>query len=407
MKITYNPDGSISFGSDMKDVSSLIEFLSGGLVENKEKAFLNTLDFMSNKRPLLGQIAKVYYEYVNRHNKIKLLHQQIPLLVSDQCFDGELYDIADIKCTYDRNFSEIKRKDVDLPTKNKNYVQNIIDHKYNGSEENSPFNNRFCYRIVNVISPKDIQFEYCYYFDYINTCEYQFYLFAKDVIRHIKKISDNSFNVSKLKREINPFDFTNRYLVPGINTLLIFWDKSNPIMYIHKRSKKTVAEAINVKHIVPAGTFQPIHMDDGNHGVDFSFYTNIMREFGEELTGDKELVHPKGILEDVIKRPSLVPIDHLIRIGRGKIYYAGLTFDCLTLKPEILSIMVLFREDYEKFIGPINFTESFEGDPFAVKFDKPTLEQYVLDPEMLPAGAGCLFMASENYDRIASEMRTT
>lgn len=400
MKVTHGPEG-VSFEADANDIKDLLRVLSAGLIESKEEKFLRVLEFMGNERASLGKIASNYYK-----NSYNLLHDKIPLLISDEGFESNLSDISTVKLTYKHEKNFVKQKIKDLPDKDKSYTQNIIKYKFGGDQKESPYDDHFCYRLTNIITPSTLEFEYCYYTDYINTCEYNFYLFAKAVVDKAEKIESGKVRIKKLKRDLSPFDYKNRYLVPGINTLLVFWDKLNPLMYLHNRNKGTTAEAINVKHVVPAGTFQPIHIDDGNHKSDFSLYTNMMREFGEELKGDRELFHPKGVLENVLERPSISGLDHLIRqVRRGKVYFGGVTFDCLTLKPEILTVMILYREDYEKFIGPINFQENYEGDPFAVKFNKDTLNQYTFDRDMLPAGAGCLYLAHENYDRLIKDMQ--
>jgi hypothetical protein len=400
MTIEIKPDGSLSL-DPLGAFETFLNFFSSLGKSKKQEAFLETLEYMSNHRSDLARIAGEYYTL----NGYQLIHPKIPLLAGENFYYGELKNIDDVLCTYDRKRTQVELKNLGLPDAKKNYVQSIIDIKYGGEEENSPFKRNFCYRLVDVKSPTQISFEHCDYFDYINTCEYQFYLFAAQIKRNLKNNIFEKKRLKKLKREIEPFNLSNRYHVPGINTLLIFWEEDNPCMYIHKRNKKTTAEAINVKHIVPAGTFQPIHMDDANHEHDFSMYTNILREFGEELAGDRELIHPHGVLENVLERDSLKPIDSLIKAGVGQVYYGGITYDCLTLKPEILSIMVIQKKDFEEHIGPVQFIENYEGEPFAVQFNKQTLRQYCFDPEMLPAGAGCLYLALEHFERIEEDMR--
>jgi hypothetical protein len=398
IKITQNPDGTFSFEIGFEDS---IKWLFGSRYKRKEDRFLRTLEFMGDNRGRLSRIANTFYR---TKKDIRLLHEDIPLILNKH-FDHQLHPMSSITCTYEDQCTKLEPRRGRLPNERKDYVNNIIDYKYAGNVEVSPYKNHFCYRLVDLKSVNELHFEHCRYFDFVNTCEYDFFLFAEEVLTNIQKIDQRKFDIGKLHRTLDPHSFTNRYLVPGINTLLIFGGGDKSEMYLHMRNKKTTAEAINVKHVVPAGTFQPIHMDDGNHEVDFSLYVNVLREFGEELAGDQELVHPRGVRENVLERPSLAPIHKLLRNGKGKMYFAGVTFDSLNLKPEILSILLLSRKDYEKLVGPINPIENYEGDPFAVKFDKKTLEKYAFDENMLSAGAGCLYMAYKNFDQLVKEIR--
>ncbi len=283
-------------------------------------------------------------------------------------------------------------------------MSNLIELLYGGDETSSPYKPNLCYRLVNGNKNHELTFSLCDYYDFLNSCEYLMYDFVHKILKKniFEEYKAGRGNVDiKVDRKCNPFDFSNRCMVPGINTLLIFLGKE-PLMYIHQRSKKTVAEAINVKHVVPAGTFQPIHTDDACHDQDFSLYANVMREFGEELYGDPDIVHPLGQLENIFERPSIAPFHQLVKRGLGKVFYAGFGLDCLNLKPEILTLMVYNKEDFEILFGGINFTPNDEGIPFAVTFTKENLHKYSRDIKMLPAGAGCMFKAYQNYDVIVN-----
>jgi hypothetical protein len=356
-----------------------------------EEKFQATLEFIKTNRGILSRIASVYYI----KQGYKLLDDNIPLLMNDSWFVSEPQPIDSLKLNF------IKESPIATPHSYENlpykgdYLTNLIKVMYCGNEEKAPYRDNICYRLVSYKGYNELTFSLCSYFNYINSCEYLLFDFTHQILVNHKP-----------NRQLDPFDFSNRYMVPGINTLLVFLDEGESWMYLHKRSKTNVAEAINTKHVVPAGTFQPIHEDDSFHNQDFCFYTNIMREFGEELYSDKEIIHPAGSREDIFQRRSIRPYHHLLQRRLGKVYYLGFGLDCLTLKPEIISLMVYNKNDFESFFGGLNFKPNNEGKPFAVPFTKEVLREYYMDREMQPVAAGCMFYAYKFYDQIIKCLNT-
>lgn len=391
------------------------------LTEN-EKEFVEILKLMKNKRSIFSDYAKDYYynkefKLLGCNNSLayddELKNHLISLLINDN-YDYDLIDIdvADGKKVFKQEQTSANQnfnaniENNNLPHPYKTYLENIIEVEYSGDLDGSPYVNKPCYRLIN-IENSNTYFDVTSYFDYINSCEYQYYQFAKYLYTEFYDETQKDFtgiDIEKIEQRIDPFEYTNRHLVPGINTLFILLNDQNPenesIMYIHERTEY-VAEAVNTKHVVPAGTFQPIHTAIDQHMRDFSFYKNIMREFGEEMIGDEELEHPEGVVEEVLERKSIEGIDYFVRENVGKVFYGGVTYDCLTLKPEILTIFVLPKNAFQKALGlQLERDGTYEGSPKAVSFNREMLIQFIRDKNMLSAGAGCMLLAYYHYDEI-------
>ncbi len=382
------------------------------LLKDPREEFRKIFEYVRENRGFLGATAAQYY----KDRKFELFGNQIPLLVHTDWILDKLQPLSKARDIIVMAHALKDKLQTDRLLRPKNlplsgtYIDNIIDVIYNGKADKAPYIDNPCYRLLK-FEPREgdykLIFSRCSYFDYINTCEYLLYDFARSLIKRLqsrKNIENELTKALKFKREADPFDFTNRCMVPGTNTLLVFLDCDEPLMWLHSRDDPTtVAEAVKTRHVVPAGTFQPIHVDDSYHEQDFSLFANILREFGEELYGDEEIVHPVGIRHSIYERPSILKYFRLIERGFGKVFYAGFGLDCLTLKPELLTIMVFVRKDFEAFFGRMDFKEhNKEGKPFAVPFKKDKLQYYFSDRKTLPAGAGCLYIAHQHFDELCN-----
>lgn len=391
-----------NFPFEVPPVTNLTEILETfASAQTNEKRFKQTIGVIKNYRGQLSQIAAKYYQTKG----YTLLSNDIPLLIKDTWTVNSPIPINDIKLSFRKeNKNNYCYTTGHLPL-NDTYVSNIINLLYQGDKAGSPYRDNLCYVLQDYQDDKTFTFSLCQYFDYINTCEYIMYDFVYNLLaQNVNKApSDQTGLTIDFNRDYDPFNFHNRYAVAGICTLIIFLDKEQPLMYIHKRSKKAhdLAEAINVMHVIPAGTFQPIHETDSFHQQDFNFFTNIMREFGEELYSDKENLYPAGKQEDIFKRKSILQNVHLIKNGLCKVFYVGFGVDCLNLKPEILTILVYNKQGFVSLFGGLNFEPNNEGKPFAVPFNKETLLQYSSDIEMFPSGAACMYKAYEHYNEIS------
>lgn len=378
---------------------------------NPDSGFRETFEFIKQNRGPLARLAARYHQQLGH----TLISENAPLLIQPAWRLRHLHPITvdheTLTFVPDNQTAQTYFRTT-LPTHG-TYLQNIIKYIYDGNDKKAPYTNNLCYRLTDLTVKNGIH-EFTFttgrYFDYVNSCEYLMYEFARKFGQELDQVAgeaDDGTSVDlklDFKRSVDPFDFSNRSAVPGINTLLVFLDHHRPIFWLHERfNPSTVAEAVNTFHVVPAGTFQPIHYADSNHEKDFSFFRNTMREFGEELFGDKEIVNPVGLQEDVLDRASIAKYYDLHKRGRAKLFYAGTGLDCLTLKPEILTIMVFVKSEFEEIFGDVHFWEhNEEGQPFALPFNRETVLRYLSQSATLPAGAGCLSQAYTHFDELSS-----
>ncbi|WP_193368499.1 hypothetical protein [Pelagibius marinus] len=406
MAIAFDPQKG-TFSPDYSGLFRLANEL--GFIPDPRERFRRTFSFIRSNRGFLAQVGATYY----KNRNVDLLGGVIPLLVTPNWLMDQLQPIE-----VEQNYMEMGES-IDIPmtfTPKKlpikgTYLENIVEVIYEGNIDKSPYRNALCYRLTRTFKENGVQrfeFSTCKYFDYINSCEYLMYDFARSLLQKTKKGNRamGTPNIEErhlqFERPVDPFDLLNRSMVPGTNTLLVFLDIDDPIMWLHSRENASaIAEAVNTVHVVPAGTFQPVHVEDSFHEQDFSFFANVMREFGEELYGDEEVIDPYRVKHNIFERDSIRPYFRLCSRGLGKLFYAGMGLDCLTLKPEILTIMVFVRKDFEDIFGPVAFdAHNDEGVPFSVPFTKDMIHQRFSDPKTLPAGAGCLYQAYQHFDEI-------
>jgi hypothetical protein len=372
----------------------VIKDIVSRLRQKPREQFIDIHQEISECRSAFSQAAMYYYQ----NKGSRLLGGTIPLLIKDSWIPQKAEPIENVKLSFSKNSTIQPIQSNNLPEKG-SYIDNIVKLRYNGKAQEAPYKNNLCYQLNEIGKGSQFKFSLCNYFDYINTCEYLMY----DFIRGMARAGISKLIKGQYDRGIDPFDFTNRYCAPGINTLLLFSDNNKPKMYLHSRSEK-VAEGINTKHVVPAGTFQPIHHDDSYHERDFNFYVNIMREFGEEFYGDKDLVLPVNEKEDILKRKSIRKYHYLITQNRAKVFYLGIGLDCLTLKPEILTAIIFKLKDFDELFGGVNLKPNNEGIPYAVDLTRDNLKSYSKDITMLPAGAGCMYQTLQFYDDITNSV---
>lgn len=250
------------------------------------------------------------------------------------------------------------------------------------------FVDELCYRLLKVepgFGRHILTFGAARYSDYVDTCEFSALEYAHSVA---SGVSQNRTH-SEYRRSI-PYalEFQNRNAVAGINTILILrGTPSGDVFFLHKRGLNTV-EGANTYHVVPAGTFQPDSYENGFFKRDFSIKRTVLREFSEELLGLAELEQTNRAGEDFVSDPRLNWIIFGLYSGAVKIYYFGLGLDPLTLKPEILTCLVINATMFPDFA--VSIRNNFEGRSFQVELTDEQLQKWSAKPEMLPAGAACL-----------------
>lgn len=411
MVIKINPSTG-EIGLDYSQLKELVEDIS-----NKAKSLANKISdarkrkqiekfhtyrgFLVSNRRLAAILARLYYR-----DDFKILDCGIPILYRDEWIPPTPIDLREVRLEWlshkEFNFDKSIFAEEDIsPFGERRYSSLQLELVKNIKLYNDP-----TYRLTEVENKENchiLKFGLDTYFNYIDTCELLAYEFCKEVVKGME--TDVEFSADSIKDrfklslrgQIDPFDFSNRSAAAGLNTILIVLDNNQtPKFYLHERSATEVAEGINTISVVPAGTFQPRHKRDGYHSQDFDLYTNLIREFAEELLGVEEFRNLSAKLTDIFEIEILKEIDYFVRKGLIKVYYLGIGLDCLTIKPEILTALVLEREIIDTFLRR-EFVDSFEGENFEIEFSPGQLKSRMEDEKIMPAAAACLWLVEKNF----------
>ena len=385
---------------------SLARKISNVRKQRQTEEFLTFRQFLVSNRKLASILARFYY----KGNDLKILDENIPIMYKKEWIPSTPIDLTTIRLEMlsQKGFKfdkSIYAEENILPLREKRYSSLLSPESAKRIIDGIVMYDAPTYRLMEIESYGDsylLKFGRDTYFNYIDTCELIALEFCKEIVKKVK--NNDKFSVDsikdkmklKLRGQIDPFDFNNRCAGVGINTILILVNnKRLSSFYIHQRSAVKIAEAINTIHVVPAGTFQPRHK--AYMSEDFSLYNNLMREFGEELLGQKEFEKMVQDRSNIFDIEILKKYSFLIEKNLGKVYYLGMGLDCLTTKPEILTALVFDKEAVDILLGGCNFEDNFEGEYQEVEFSEEALSMYIQDERILPAGAACLWLVRKNF----------
>jgi hypothetical protein len=198
----------------------------------------------------------------------------------------------------------------------------------------------------------------------------------------------------------SPFDLRKRCGVPGVNTVTIRRGRPAPSFLLHERSAQNVATSQAVTHVAPAGEFQPRDLSSLAGIVDLDLWSNIAREYAEELLG---LSDAQGQPIDMRHSSRLGEVMSALNDARASggvsVWYLGVGLDPLTWKPEILTAAVWEPDVFDSVFRDM-VAENDEGrfifrDP-ETKAMIPFTEGNVdtsFRGTFLPAGTACLALA--------------
>ena len=239
------------------------------------------------------------------------------------------------------------------------------------------------------------------YFAFYNTCEAIAFELAQWCLHHPGRLPNpdrRELGVHRTPESI--FDLSNRNAVPGLNALfLLFGGPGKDLFFLHDRSeaKRGLAEAQNMHHVVPSGTFGPDSYKDSYHERDFSLHRTVFRELAEELLGKKEVADYQIYGEDFMKDEKVALFVEGERKGHLKIFFLGLGLDPVNTKPDILLCIAadarrLGIKSYKSV-----FRKNWEGAHFAQPWSKERLLDWAEKPTVYPAGAACLKLAATRH----------
>lgn len=232
---------------------------------------------------------------------------------------------------------------------------------------------------------------------------------------------------------IDPLDFANRSVGTGINTLLVLCSRRRPPGFLlHQRGKGAsspdapikLAEGGSTLHVVPAGTFQPVHgqwlLGPQEPDPEFSLSRNVLREFCEEALycddpqvrqryrGWENMIRAVYLAQDPDKvfdqHPTLRATKDFFDQGRARQFFLGAALDLVSTKLEILTVLLLDWDEFEQR-GLRITRENPEGLVQDLREFSPAGLAAALREELLqPAGAGCLALARRHFDALNAEI---
>ncbi|CAO5164036.1 putative transcriptional regulator [Frankia sp. AiPs1] len=283
------------------------------------------------------------------------------------------------------------------------------------------FENRLSFRLLDIggdgtaaagaTNRPTLDFGHTTYFDAVDVCE----TVAHEAAAAMAS-SGLSWPALPFRARIgSPFDFARRVALPSINTLTIRHDRGGQAsFFLHRRSAGSVATAGGVYHVIPAGVFQPSGITAVHHEADFDLWHNIMRELSEELLGNPE--HDGSSSNPIIYETDepFRSFEQARRAGTMRVSYFGLGLDALTLFGEILTVVVIDADAFDKLFGGM-VQSNPEGSVVTagpnravtegIPFTHAALRRLIDTEPIAPSAAACLELAWRHRETLLPGLR--
>jgi len=410
--------GTVSF--DLEDIENSIKYVAEGIQYIKEKNYKkeiqNVLKARSFEIENNNKLTKLIYDfYLQNTSDMYKWEVDLSIIMKREWVLENPIDIShmdDNKCNlnislvpiFDKiSYNIYKDSDI-IPKKAKEYTSILTNYT------NTYLRNDKIYRIKGVsINEDKIEMTFCLdtYFNYINTCRLISLETSKAIIKkglENHDVENNEvFNSLHIRNNIDIFDFNNRIIPVGINTLFILADpKKEDLMILHKRNK-IIFDGPCTINVIPAGTFQPLC--EGFVNTDFSFINNIVKEFCEKILGVEKLIlmtNEKTCIDEI---PIARKIKMLIKKNLAKIYLLSFGFDPLTTKFEIATTMIIDKEAFDSFIDNKIINKNNEGEIETSDYSLNSLKYYLSKDDFLTPGKNCLKLTELNYNYFEEEKK--
>jgi transcriptional regulator with XRE-family HTH domain len=273
----------------------------------------------------------------------------------------------------------------------------------------SLFENRVSYRLLDLTCGQSCQeqtYGYTTYFAMVDVCEVVAHEIAAAWLRH----DGNADRIGLLELPFravigDPFDLSRRPVLPSTDTLTIRHDPrtGRSSLLLHRRNSDNVALAGGMTHIIPAGVFQPSGIAPHSVSADFDIWHNILRELSEEFLGNPE--HSgSGEPIDYDAEEPFASLNAARRDGQIRLWYLGTGLDPLTLAGEILTVLVIDAEVFDRVFADIVAWNS-EGDvvfgadgSVGVPWRRDTVYRLLATEPLAPAARACLELAWDQQD---------
>jgi transcriptional regulator with XRE-family HTH domain len=279
----------------------------------------------------------------------------------------------------------------------------------------SLFENRVSYRLLDLACDRDhwVQtYGFTTYFAMIDVCEAVAHEVAAAWLQHDgdpTRISSSELPFRSLIGD--PFDLSRRVVLPSVDTLTIRRGErgGGSTLFLHRRNPDNVVVAGGMTHIIPAGVFQPSGITPRNIRADFDIWHNILRELSEELLGNPEHDGSSGEPIDYEAEEPFASLNAARNDGQIRAWYLGMGLDPLTLAGEILTVLVIDADVFDRVFANIVAWNS-EGDvvfgadgSIGVPWRRDTVYRLMAAEPLAPAAHACVELAWDHQDLLIGQ----
>jgi transcriptional regulator with XRE-family HTH domain len=363
---------------------------------------------LNHRRPQLTKMAVSLYDGVAQV-------AGTPLITSDGWMPAEPMDISSLtlRWTDESAFSAITGGEAEsehcrpLMPRGRRYPKYC--HAIRDLEPPSLFENRVSYRLLSITGDHrthEQTYGYATYFAMVDVCEALAHEIAAGWLRHDGNAGRLQLSELPFRALIgDPFDLSRRPVVPSADTLTIRRDarRGCSSFLLHRRNSDNVALAGGMTHILPAGVFQPSGVAPRTVRADFDLWHNILRELSEELLGNPEHNGSGGPIDYDSEEP-FGSLSAARKDGRVSVWYLGTGLDPLTLVGEILTVVVIDAEVFDRVFADIVAWNS-EGDvvfgadgSVGVPWRRDAVYRLLAAEPLAPAAQACIELAWHYQD---------
>lgn len=376
-------------------------------------SLVRAFESIRRERPRLVQLARRYY--ASTEKPVDFLDDDFPLLRLKSWDLPVPIDLSSGGVQWNLDEDTPDNTPV-LPISNTLvHYSEFLRSRYGagGDDEPAEIRDETCYRLLSVDSTFGLigglrfNFGMSSYFQFLNNTD----VCALELARAAVGVGPEEVLAFLPRRGDlkDAFRLKRRSAVAGLNCLLIlknfrsdFDEPPRTVFVLHDRRSGVGHEAWGTRHVVPAGTFQPMRMGSASP-ADFSLPRSIFREFFEELFDYRDLAVQTTDGSDPLSR--IKGMEVLTDPKLTELHLLGLGLDPLTTKPEILFLMVT---DWQQLTGldPLTGRKRLEprwgpeGKPSFVELSRKALADPAGRDDTLPAGQACLRLAVQHLPRI-------
>jgi hypothetical protein len=210
----------------------------------------------------------------------------------------------------------------------------------------------------------------------------------------------------------DPTDPARRPTNLAISTLTLRHDRAagETTYLMHWRDPQKVGHAGGLFQVLPTGVFQAAGEAEWNRHNDFDLWRSMIREFAEELLDVSEDYAAELAAIDYAAWPFAAAMTQGLADGAIRAYVLGLGVDPLTLATDLLTVVVIDAELYDKLFAGVRALneegrvlaalDDHQASTGGIPFTRETVIRFVADEPTQAAGAALLWSAWEQREAL-------